>query len=387
MRILHTIAGLYESSGGPSRTTPALCEELAKLGASIEIVTQWSRRVEGDYRVPKTDLVRTQFVEALYEPRLRAAYSPRLRSVIREVCEDQRIDILHDHGIWLPANHSAIGVARERKIPLVVSPRGMLEPWALSYRAWKKKIAWTLYEKRDLASVRAFCATSTEEAMSIRKCGCQQPIAVVPNGVFLPEPTVRPLRSLGPRFALFLSRIHPTKGLLLLVEAWKRARPSGWHVIVAGPDESGHRKSVEEAVSAANLGDVFEFVGPIKDEAKGLLFQKADVFVLPTMSENFGLVVAEALAYGVPVVTTTRAPWRGLVEHSCGWRVRPEVAELARTIRDATALSDRERETMGARGRIWMEREFSWPSVGKRMLSVYEWILNGGIRPECVIEE
>jgi glycosyltransferase involved in cell wall biosynthesis len=324
-------------------------------------------------------------VDALYLSWLRFPYAATLRSAIRQVCDGQQIDILHDHGIWLPANHSAIGVAREKGIPLVVSPRGMLEPWALAYRAWKKTVAWKLYEKRDLASARVFCATSAEEAMSIRNCDCQQPIAVVPNGVYLPERRVRPLRGLGPRTALFLSRIHPKKGLLVLVEAWKIARPRGWRVVVAGPDEGGHRKTVEEAVAAAGLRDVFEFVGPARDEAKARLFEEADIFVLPTMSENFGLVVAEALAHGLPVITTTGAPWKGLREHTCGWWVRPEAGELANAIREATAHSEDEREEMGARGRVWMEQEYSWPSVAKRMRSVYEWILGGGRAPDCVI--
>jgi glycosyltransferase involved in cell wall biosynthesis len=254
------------------------------------------------------------------------------------------------------------------------------------YRAWKKKIAWALYEKRDLDSVRVFCATSVQEATSIRKCGFRQPVAVVPNGVFLPSQEPRRSRRPDRRTALFLSRIHPKKGLLSLVEAWKTVRPTGWRVIVAGPDEEGHRNTVEEAVKAADLWDVFEFVGPVKDETKGLLYREADVFILPTMSENFGVVVAEALAHGVPVITTTGAPWSGLREHGCGWCVRPDAGELAIAIREATGRSDSEREAMGERGRVWMEQDYSWSSVAKRMLSVYEWILGGGKAPDCVID-
>ncbi len=386
MNLLQTIAGLYESSGGTFRVIPALCEELARLGISVEVIMQKLRQIQEDYRVPDQELVRTTLVDGYCISRLRVVYAPRLRSFIGQVCEDRQIEILHDHGIWLPANHAAIDAARTKRIPLVVSPHGMLEPWALAYRVWKKKIAWRLYERRDLASVRLFCATSPQEAMSIRKCGFQQPIAVVPIGVSLPEPPLGGVKGPNRRTALFLSRIHPVKGLLTLVEAWKTVRPPGWRVVVAGPDEGGHRKTVEKAVATAGLGDVFEFVGPVKDEAKGRLYREADLFILPTMSENFGLVVAEALAYRVPVITTTGAPWRGLLDHSCGWWVQPEAAQLASAIREATELSSVEREAMGARGRTWMEQEFSWPSVAKRMLSVYEWILNGGHAPDCVLE-
>jgi glycosyltransferase involved in cell wall biosynthesis len=386
MNLLQTIAGLYESSGGTSRVIPILCEELAKLGVSVDVITQRLRQIQESYSVPDPELVRTNLVDGYCIARLRIVYAPRLRSFIGQVCEDRRIEIVHDNGIWLPANHAAIDVARNKRIPLVVSPHGMLEPWALAYRAWKKKIAWRLYEKRDLASVRLFFATSLEEATSLRKCGCQQPIAVVPIGVSLPELTEQGAKKPGPKIALFLSRIHPKKGLPTLVEAWKRVMPRGWRMIVAGPDEGGHRGAVEKAVRAVGLGNAFEFVGPVKDDAKGALFRQADVFILPTMSENFGMVVTEALAHAVPVITTTGAPWKGLVEHSCGWWVRPEVGELANAIKDATTLSDGEREAMGMRGRAWVEREFSWPSVAQLMLSVYEWILNGGRAPDWVIK-
>jgi glycosyltransferase involved in cell wall biosynthesis len=262
----------------------------------------------------------------------------------------------------------------------------MLEPRAFEHGAWKKRLAWTLYQKKDLTRARVLCATSTEEAQSIRGCGFQQPIAVVPNGVTLPKLKEGRNQRRIVRTMLFLSRIHPMKGLPLLVEAWKRAQPLGWRVLVVGPDESGHRETVEEAVSAADLKDVFEFVGPATEAKKARFFEIADVFVLPTMSENFGVVVAEALAHGVPVITTTGAPWRGLVENDCGWWVRPEVGELASAILEATALTDVERAAMGSRGRSWMERDFSWPSLAMRMRSVYEWVVSGGKTPDCMIE-
>jgi glycosyltransferase involved in cell wall biosynthesis len=386
MNVLHTIAGLHESSGGPSRTMRALCEELSRLDVSVNVVTQRSRGLGGSSQVPDRNLVATAYADCYYLPRLRIVYSPTFRSLVRRICTEERIEILHDHGLWLPTNHAAIGVARAEKIPLVVSPRGMLEPWAFAHRAWKKKCAWALYQKRDLAVARAFCATSTAEARSIREWGFRQPVVVVPNGVAVPRPR---RRECAPRewwTALFLSRIHPVKGLLSLVEAWKATRPRHWRVTVAGPDEGGHQRAVKEAVSAASLERVFEFIGPVSDDAKTNLFNRADVLILPTMSESFGIVVAEALAHGLPVITTTRAPWAGLVEHGCGWWVRPEVGELAAAILEATALSDKERDSMGVRGRLWMEQEFAWPSVAKRMLSVYEWILHGGKTPECVIE-
>lgn len=385
MKVLHTIAGLHESSGGPSRTMRALCEELARLDVSVNIVTQRSPKLGGGVQGPDRGPVTTEYVDCYYLPRLRFVYSPQFRSRVWRICTEEGIEILHDHGLWLPTNRAAVGVARAKNIPLVVSPRGMLESWAIAHRGWKKRIAWALYQKRDLAVARAFCATSLAEAGSIRAWGFRQPVAVVPNGVALPPLRQRESGSREWRTALFLSRIHPVKGLLSLVEAWKAARPHDWRVTIAGPDEGGHRRTVEEAVASASLDHLFDFIGPVGNGAKTELFRCADLLILPTLSESFGVVVAEALAHGVPVITTTGSPWPGLVEHGCGWWVRPEAGELASAIREATGLSDTERESMGARGRMWMEREFSWPSVAQRMRSVYEWMLHGGGRPECVI--
>ena len=118
---------------------------------------------------------------------------------------------------------------------------------------------------------------------------------------------------------MFLSRIHPVKGLMNLVAAWERVRPERWRMVVAGPDEGNYLAEVETAVQRAGLERNFDFVGPVAGAAKEKLYREADLFILPTFSENFGMVVTEALSYGVPVITTKGAPWKGLVDHRCGW--------------------------------------------------------------------
>ena len=182
--------------------------------------------------------------------------------MLRRRCEHGRAMLIHDNGLWLPTNHSAAVIAGKFGVPLVVSTRGMLEPWALKHRAWKKQIAWWLYQRNDLRTARVLHATAPHEAESLRRLGLRQPIAVIPNGVDLPPFLHRSQVPASPHVALFLGRIHPVKGLLELVDAWRIVRPSGWTMIIAGPDEGGHRAVVEERIRRAGVESDFQLSAP-----------------------------------------------------------------------------------------------------------------------------
>jgi glycosyltransferase involved in cell wall biosynthesis len=206
---------------------------------------------------------------------------------------------------------------------------------------------------------------------------------VLPNGVEVPESIV-PTTGGRTRRALFLSRLHPKKGLALLVEAWARVRPEGWELVIAGPDERGHRALIQDRIDAAGLMGEVRFAGAVDDERKWALYMSADLVVLPTRSENFGLVVAEALGAGVPVLTTRGAPWAALERERCGWWVAPTAEGVADGLARATALPDRELRAMGERGRAFVQEAFGWPHVAREMLGVYRWVLGGGARPACL---
>jgi glycosyltransferase involved in cell wall biosynthesis len=296
-------------------------------------------------------------------------------------------DILHDNGIWLRHNHRLTVLAKRRGIPRVVSTRGMLEPWAINHKRHKKNLAWCLYQRRDLKQARCHITTGEAEAQNLKHLKLGVPIATVPNGVDMPEERPRDVGSggversvrRGPRTALFLGRIYPIKGLPMLIEAWARAQPVGWILQIAGPDEAGHQKQVEKAVTAAGLGQAVSFTGALADGMKKSAFFDAELFVLPTHSESFGIVVAEALAHGLPVLTTTGAPWSILPESGCGWWVDPTVDGIAEGLRQATALDPETLWSMGAKGRALVSANFGWERVAGRMLSTYEAILADAI--------
>ena len=377
LRVVHTTASLHARHGGPPRTISALAEGLGRAGAHVDVVALAEGR-PGEAVRPDPTLAAT----ALVEPGGRAGR----RRFARAVCE-VRPDVVHDHGLWLPTNHAAARAAAQQGAPFVVSTRGMLEPWARRHSRLKKTAAWWAFQRRDLATSAALHATAPSEAESLRSVGLRAPIAVVPNGVDAPPLAAgaasRPAGA--PRRALFLSRVHPKKGLPLLLGAWAQVRPPGWELVVAGPDEGGHRAELEAQAARLGLGEV-AFPGPVDDDGKWDLYRSADLFVLPTYSENFGVVVAEALAAGVPVLTTTGAPWAELLAHDCGWWVEPSPRPLAEALRAATAATDGQRAAMGARGRALVTRAYGWDGIAAQMAEVYGWLLGRRLGPPACVQ-
>ena len=284
----------------------------------------------------------------------------------------------------LPSNVAAAWVARRAGVPLVSAPRGMVTDWSLSHQMWKKRVAWHLYQKHVFRQASLFHATAPAEVDNLRALGLTQPVAVVPNGVDLPE-TLPDDPAPDAKRALFLSRIHPKKGLPMLLDAWADVRPEGWTLELVGPSENGHRAELQRQASELGLDGEVVFAGPVDDADKWDKYAAADLFVLPTHSENFGIVVAEALAAEVPVLTTTGAPWQELEDHDCGWWVALEPDAIIGALATATEYSEEQRTAMGERGRALVEDRYSWAGVGRRMLSTYHWIAsNDTTRPDWI---
>ncbi|MCX7049967.1 MAG: glycosyltransferase [Candidatus Sumerlaeota bacterium] len=383
LNVLSVIAGLQRNAG-PSHTVKALCEHLSPLvGENVLAFPQQAGSAQDDILAVDPGRVRLCPVPVHAFSLLRLSFSSGFATALRALCRERRIQILHNNGLWLPCNHAAASVAASLNIPLITTPRGMLAPWCLAHKSWKKRLAWGLYQKRDFQRAACLHATAEHEYRHLRALGLRQPVAVIPNGIEAPAAAPRKSTD-GPRSILFVGRIYPVKGLLNLVAAWGKIRASGWRIVIAGPDQAGHQAEVRRAIVDAGLEDCFEFPGSVHDEAKWSLYRTADLFVLPSFTENFGMVVAEALACGVPVITTRGAPWAELEERGCGWWVEIGAEPLAAALREAMALSDADRREMGAHGRRLVEEKYAWPGIAKQMVSVYEWVLGGGSPPECV---
>lgn len=319
-------------------------------------------------------------------------------------------DILHTHGLWLHPSWVALGWKRKWQRPHVVSVRGMLEPWAWRHNSWKKRPVWWFWEKRNLLSASLLHATSDQEAQALRSRGLTLPIAIIPNGVEMPDSAreslaghqiscdspsglsrdsainagVKPQDAI--RTALFLGRLHPIKGLPMLLEAWAKVRPASWSLEIAGPDEGGHRAELERLVRSLNLTQQVRFSGHLMESAKHEAFRRASLFLLPTHSENFGIAVAEALAHGLPVITTHGAPWKLLELESCGWWVPINVEGIAAALDNATRRSPDDLAAMGALGRTVVEKRFAWHGIARQFEECYAWLLGKGAKPACVVD-
>ena len=301
---------------------------------------------------------------------------------------DSEASILHTHGIWQHPSFVALAWKEKTRRPHVASVHGMLEPWAWQYRAWKKRPVWWLWERGNLQTASLLHATSIQEAEALRARGLRPPIAVIPNGVALPDrlELIRPAQHGGTgKTALFLSRIHPKKGLPLLLEAWAKIRPADWSLHIVGPDDGGHRADLERLGSKLGLGGMVKFSDALTGEAKARAFLESSLFILPSHSENFGIAVAEALSYGLPVITTHGTPWSILESERCGWWVPTHVDGLAAALDDATSRSAAALAAMGERGREMVAARFAWDSIAQQFIDCYRWILGQGSRPDCVI--
>ena len=384
MTVLHTIASTRADHGGTSRSVPALCEALDAEGVTVHLVTTVPVDPTPDQEpiLPSGDVhVHTIEENTGLQGTLRSPlqFYRRLWSVVVDV----QPDIIHDNGVWLPSNCMGAWVARRANVPLVTTPHGMMTDWSLSHQAGKKKAAWHLYQKHVFRQASLFHATAPAEVDNLRTLGMTQPAAVVPNGVELPE-AMPDHPAPDEKRALFLSRIHPKKGLPMLLDAWADLCPEGWTLELVGPSENGHRAELENQAAQLDLNDEVVFSGPVDDADKWHKYAAADLFVLPTHSENFGIVVAEALAAGVPALTTTGAPWQGLETHDCGWWVDPEPDAIREALATALRQSDATRDAMGARGRDLVESTYTWPAVGRRMRRAYEWLLGERSTPDFI---
>jgi glycosyltransferase involved in cell wall biosynthesis len=375
VKLLHVVPHIDQEASGPAYMIPRLCESLAALGNSVELSCLAARG-----EIPGVSLD----IHPQWAVIQRFAISTSLARSLQ--AKARQVDIVHNHSLWSMVNVASGLVVPGRGAKLVTTPHGTLSPWALSRSNYLKRALWPI-QSRALSRADLLHATSDAEYVAIRSLGFTAPVAVIPNGIDLPAlPGLRPSKAKTSRTLLFLSRIHPTKGLDLLLRAWQALEHThpDWQLVIAGQGEAAHVIEIEKLAWALQLGRVV-FPGPLFGTIKSDAYFDADLFVLPTHSENFGMVVAEALAHACPVVVSKGAPWAEVVTNGCGWWIQNDVEALTEALDGAMSLPRLELQSMGRAGREWMGRDFGWPTVASRMNAAYEWILNGGVEPSWVL--
>lgn len=369
--VRHVVAAVDESGHGVAEAVIRLAAAEAAVGADVVVETASpAGRVTGLN-------VRSHRHEPL--PAFALMRSPELRfSLLRSASAG---DVIHAHNLWTMPVAYAAEAAEAVGCPLVCSTHGALDPHSL-HVSRTKKAAWWLWQRRVLARIDLFHAASEHEAQHLRRRGLRAPVAVIPHGVDVPAAVRRP-HAAGPRSVGFLGRLHRIKGVDRLLRAWHgtAAERPDWQLRICGPNGGASR---ELRALAKGMPRV-TFEPAVTSAEKSAWLMQCDLVVLPSHGENFGMVVAEALAHGIPVIASTGTPWQGIAEHGCGWWTDNDVASLRTTLLAATSLDEAHLLEMGRRGRDWMIRDFSWRSVADQMLAAYRWLQDSTGRPPCVV--
>ena len=333
-------------------------------------------------------------------------------------------EIIHSHGIW---QFPSLAVGRwhaQTRRPYLISPHGMLDPWAVKNSHWKKVLAHAVYQGSHLQNAACIRALCESEARAVRSYGLKNPICIIPNGIDLPEEESEGLKVESPRsgerkILLFLGRVHPKKGLPNALRAWAKIRGQGaelrgqeeWQFVVAGWDQNGHEAELKRLCDELGLGYAevpaaefvigassfitahgslgafpsVVFVGPAFGEHKDALLRRASAFILPSFSEGLPMSVLEAWSYRLPVLMTDHCNLPEGFTAAAATRIGCDVESIAEGMRLILRAPASDLRSLGANGRALVEHQFAWPMVAAQMKDVYEWVLGGGDKPGCVV--
>lgn len=372
MKLIHVVPHISAEASGPSYSVPRLCQAIAGRGHDVTLSCLAAGR-----EIPGVTLS----VHSSWPVLRRFALSPSQAVWLRQ--QARQADIIHNHSLWSMVNVAAGWSVPGKRAKLVTSPRGTLSEWALSNSRNRKELLWPL-QKRALEWADLLHATSEEEYTDIRRLGLKAPVLIAPNGIDLPVLAERRSNT-DARVLLFISRVHPKKGIEVLLDAWSKleAQHGHWGLRIVGPGENSYIKTLKRRATR-NGSQRVEFFGPLFGAQRDAAYRNADLFVLPTHSENFGMVVAEALSQECPAIVSQGAPWAGLENEGCGWWIPNTVGSMHATLDTAMSMSSQQLRLMGAKGRDWMKRDFSWEAIAQSMEAGYRWLLEGGEPPESV---
>jgi glycosyltransferase involved in cell wall biosynthesis len=378
MRILHVIASIDPREGGPTSALVGLACAQQRAGIDVRAISTFR---QGESRQAAEQMeaagVNVQLIGPASGPLVR---HPQIQSRLEQ--EIAQADIVHIHALWEEIQHRAARLAQRRGLPYIIRPCGMLDPWSLSQGKWKKKIYLALRLRRNLNRAAALHFTAELERDLTAPLRLQPPAIIEPNGIRLEEFQNLPPRGVfrgrypqlagDRRMLLFLSRVHHKKGLDLLVPALARLRHGDAMLVIVGPDRDGYGRDVAQMAAQNKVSDRVIFAGPLYGADRVSALVDADLFVLPSYQENFGIVVIEALAAGRPVVISdqvnihreiTAAALGGVVPT----RIEPLAAELDRWLSDEVL-----RQAAAGRAREFVWQHYDWDQIARRWLGHYQ---------------
>lgn len=326
-----------------------------------------------------------------YMPKNNNPFSTKGKKEFLRLLDDIRPNVFHTNCCWLPMSARMAIWAKRRGYKVVYTPHGMLEPWIMKRHYWTKKLpAILLFQRRGIEAADVVHSTADSEKENLMRLGWNRKVTVIPNCVQVENIKLKTSWA-RKREILFLSRIHVKKGIDFLIEAVakvneecrmkKQRSATGGETyeecpisrcIIAGEGDEAYINELKDMAARLGIGNVVDFAGGVYGERKWKLFRQADLFVLPTHSENFGIVVAEALASGTPVITTQGTPWQELEEYKCGWWTEIGTEPTFNALKEFLQCSEHELEEMGRNGRRLVEEKYSTKKIAAAMAGLYQ---------------
>lgn len=301
--------------------------------------------------------------------------------------------IIHTHGLWMFYSLAAFVYSKLFKVPIIVSPHGMLDSWALNNSFLKKKLVTVAWERSFLNSAKCVHALNNEEANAIRLWGCQSPIAVIPNGISIPEhskhirtPDWRNKLPLDAKIMLFLGRLHPKKGLTSLINAWKSVNSDNhsWHLVIAGWDDRGFAHELLKMIEAMELTSSIHMIGSVFGEDKDACYSNADAFILPSYSEGLPMTILEAWAWKIPVLMTRECNLSEAFQLNAAFEIHSNPDILSLELRRFFTEFNQSYTILGEKGFLLVNTKYTWQAVSLKFKQLYSWVQGKEIQPDFV---
>ncbi len=352
IKVLHVIEKLNDEEGGLYNIVKNLCKFLPS--AKNYVITAYI----------KNNKILNNFSCKVFKFKFINIYYKRLLF--------DNIDIVHIHGIWSFLSTIIAITAILRGIPYVVSPQGMLEPWSLEQKSFKKKIALFLFWNKILYNSNYIIFSSAQEYRNFLKINKYKNFnyRIIPNGCEPIREFKKKIIEKRKKNLLFLSRLHEKKGIINLVNVFKELNPSNWSLSIAGSGNKYFLRNLVQLSRKNYSGNNIRFLGFADDKKKKKFFKNSDIFVLPSYSENFGIVVAEALSYGLPVLTTKNTPWSILSKYKCGWHIKNDKKNLKFYLSSIFKIKDKTLTEMSKNAKV-LSNKFKWPIIAKEFNNLY----------------
>jgi glycosyltransferase involved in cell wall biosynthesis len=359
---------------GHSYSVPALCESLSK-NMSIQFHTTGKSNLLFSPSFQTHEYKVDRFLSSILS-------SKDFKSGLKKTINNG--DIIHSHQLWRMPNIYPLLIRKNKNIRIIISPRGALAKENLNISKYKKYIFNKIFgQNKMLSNCDAFHATSIKEKNEIRALGYRQPIAIIPNGVHIPLKKKVDFNSKNNIKFLYLGRIHPIKGIDLLIETWAdiELKNRNCSLEICGYYEDvQYYNHLKNTIKKLGLKNIF-FSSKVSGIEKEKKYLENDIFIMLSKSENFGLVIAEAMSYGLPVIISNQTPWSVVKTNNYGWVTSLNKKEISSAIFSAINSNPENLKKMGGAGRVHIKDNFSWDLLSKSYITFYEWLRNGGSNP------